>query len=83
MVENDGIDFGAVRSGVGEVVLFKLSIFVGFSPCICWDICPSAVSRDFGRCFFTAVLVIPGHVLKKALTMASVHIDTVGHNTHL
>ena len=42
--------------------------------------CPLAVFRDLGRNFLTALVVRPGHVEKKFLLMALVHVETEGLN---
>jgi hypothetical protein len=40
--------------------------------------CPFAVAKDFGRNLRTASDVSPGHVVKKLLSMAWVHVDMGG-----
>lgn len=42
--------------------------------------CPFAVGIDFGRCLWMSVLVRPGHVAKKDLSIAWVQVWTTGLN---
>ena len=52
--------------------------FVDRIPCRVWRRCPSIVGSFLPRYLLTVGVVSPGHVVKKLLDMAFVHVDFTG-----
>ena len=46
--------------------------------CRSWRRCPFAVAMILGKCFRTRAELRPGHVVKKPVVIAVVHVDTTG-----
>lgn len=56
-----------------------VSILVDRIPCRCCFMCPFCVSSDSGWCLLTFATVSDGHVMKKPILMAFIHVSFVGY----